>query len=221
MRLVPLLLTGLSLVAQSPAQRMPWDGAVSPPWATAVPGPAVPGMPPRQGKLPLQDVQVRCHTDGTLHVVDRKGVIIFRMGLPGRISRMWRDEGVPMDGAGGPFLFPTQTPLSKGLGNLQMNAGDFRPALEGLLWVLDDGERFLTVVHPALAQAIYLPLPVGQNFEIFLYPDRLELRERSESTRPGACWSLSWMVLLPHLLRLSERTGQPQPGSALVPYPPE
>ena len=62
-----------------------------------------------------------------------------------------------------------------------MGAPDFRPALEGLLWILDDDESYLTVIHPATARVVYLPLPGGQDLDLAFHPDQLEVR----GARPG------------------------------------
>jgi hypothetical protein len=121
-----------------------------------------------------------------------------------------------------PCQFPAETPLSKGLGNLPLAGDDFRNALQGLLWIMDDGERRITVVHPATQQVVYLPLPAGQNWEVNLYPDRLEVQEKAsqrEEHRETACWSISWLILLPQFVRLSLPPPAGNPGTAFHPFP--
>jgi hypothetical protein len=114
--------------------------------------------------------------------------------------------------------------LTQGLGRLPLAGDDFRIALKGLLWILDDEERRITVVHPATQQVVYLPLPSGQDWEIYLHPDRLEVRERSspvEERREMACWSLPWLLLLPQFVRLSLPAPTGAQGTAFHPYPQE
>jgi hypothetical protein len=135
-----------------------------------------------------------------------------------------RDAGIPMTLGDFPSDFPVETPLTKGLGNLPLAGDDFRNALQGLLWILDDGERRITVVHPATRQVVYIPLPTGQNWGINLYPDRLEVQERAlpgEEHRERACWSISWLILLPQFVRLSLPQPAGNPGTAFRPFPAE
>jgi len=89
---------------------------------------------------------------------------------------------------------------------------------------VDDGERRITVVHPATHQVIYLPLPAGQDWEVTLHPDRLEVREKPfpmEARQETACWSVPWLVLLPQFVRLSLPPPTPSPGTAFRPFPTE
>ena len=101
---------------------------------------------------------------------------------------------------------------------------DFRPVLKGLLWILDDGEHMVTVVHPATGQVIYLTLPGGKDLGLRMYPDRLEVRESPSdpgARKEAACWSVPWMGLFPQLLRLATPPPAPPPGTALNPFPKE
>jgi hypothetical protein len=162
--------------------------------------------------------------DGTLLISDAQGRVKLRLGLSGRPLRLLRDAGTPLALGDFPCRFPAETPLTRGLGNLPLAGDDFRRALKGLLWILDDGERRLTVVHPATHQVVYLPLPSGQNWEVFLFPDRLELRERptpAAEYRETVCWSISWFLLLPQFVRLSLPPPAGNPGTAFQPFPAE
>jgi hypothetical protein len=138
--------------------------------------------------------------------------------------RLLRDAGIPMTLGDFPAHFPAETALTKGLGSLPLAGIDFRTALAGLLWILDDGERRITLVHPATHQWVYLPLPAGQDWEIYLYPDRLEVREKAfplEERRETACWSVPWLILLPQFVKLSLPPPEGSPGTAFQPFPQE
>jgi hypothetical protein len=159
--------------------------------------------------------------DGALSVLDGRGVILLRTGLPGRPTSLWRDGGVPVSAFPGPLLFPRVSPLSRGLGALPVVSTDFRPALSGLLWILADDGKVLTLVHPATARVCYLPLPGGRDLRLAFHPDRLEVHE---TTLPGdpapACWSVPWLALLPQLIQLGQANTANQPsGTALIPFP--
>ncbi|HLO68619.1 MAG TPA: hypothetical protein VK188_16460, partial [Holophaga sp.] len=165
---------------------------------------------PRQGG-PLQ---VRIAADGVVRVVDGRGMIRLRLGLPGRPLRAWRDGGRPVEDLSAIQAFGTEPPLARGLGALPVGAPDFRPALEGLLWILCDDGRTLTVVLPATTRVVYLPLPTLEGRELTFHPDRLEMRE------PGAgCWSLPWLTLLPQFIQLGQAGPARSTGTALVPFP--
>lgn len=218
MRLAALLLTPAILVAQS---KLPWDADTRVPWESTLPSPPAEALVLEEATSGPQR-RVLLAGDGTLRISDDFGRVLFRMGLPGRPIRVLRDSGTPMELADFPAAFPTRTPLTQGLGGLPLAGGDFREALKGLLWILDDGEQRITLVHPATERVVYLPLPSGQGWELHLQPDRLEVREKAAPAgerRETACWSVPWLVLLPQFVRLSV----PQPvgnrGTAFHPFP--
>jgi len=220
-RLAVLFLTGALAWAQAPAG-LPWQAAAALPWQLAEAGPApvpFPAPPPR----PEADLTVRLAADGALRITDAKGLIRLRMGLPGRPLRAWRDWGLPVADPLAPMLFAARSPLQRGIGGLPIGASDFRSALEGLLWILDDDEGFLTVIHPATSQVAYLPLPGGLNLSLAFYPDRLEAREGPAAAgalpSPSA-WSLHWLALLPQFIHLGrDGGGNRNQGTALAPFP--
>jgi hypothetical protein len=217
MRLGALLLTPAVLTAGA---TLPWDGASELPWETAIPG-ELPAPLPAEPSPQTGGSLVQLTGDGTLHITDARGQIILRLGLSGRPIHLMRDAGAPMTLADFPCRFPSDTPLTKGLGSLPLAGDDFRIALKGLLWVLDDGQRRITLVHPATHQVAYLPLPPGEDWVLHFYPDRLEAREKAlpaEDRREKACWSLPWLVLLPQFLRLSVPPPGASPGTALRPF---
>jgi len=218
-RLGALLLIPAALTAQAP---LPWGSALELPWETAIPGPPPPPLAPEAPEAPVPQRRVSLSGDGTLRISDARGRVTLRLGLSGRPLRLLRDAGVPLTLADFPCSFPAETPLSKGLGNLPLAGDDFRKALKGLLWILDDGERRITLVHPATQQVAYLPLPAGQDWELYLHPDRIEIRERAAvEHRETACWSLSWFILLPQFVKLSMPPPAGTPGTAFRPFPVE
>jgi hypothetical protein len=219
-RLGALLLSPAALTAQVP---LPWDNALELPWETTLPGP-LPAPWEAAPAAPGPRLRVSLSGDGTLHIADNQGRVSLRLGLPGRPLHLLRDGGTPLSLADFPCFFPVDTPLTKGLGSFPLSEGDFRNALQGLLWIVDDGERRITVVHPATQRVVYLPLPAGENWEVCLFPDRLEVRERAvpgEVRREMACWSLSWLILLPQFVRLGLPPPVGIPGTAFRPFPQE
>lgn len=224
MRLVAgLLIAGLplALAGQVPQvgrgpRALAWQSGPTPPWQPleAVPLPQPGPIPSSQGPL-----RARLSVDGTLEVWSAAGVRTLRFGLPGRPRKAWRDGGVPLDRLDGTWAFPQADPLSEGLGGLDWNAGDFRRSLQGLLWVLEDGERTLTVVHPATAQVIYLPLPRGDDFELVFEPTRLVLSAGQGPAGHPEAWALPWLALLPQFARLGPPATPPIRGTALKPFP--
>lgn len=217
MRLVAFLLSGSALLAQGSG--LPWVPPAPLPWRSALPEP--PPEPPALRPVEGPTLKVTVSPDGTLRLADARGVVRLRAGLPGRPLRAWRDGGVPLAPPHGTWGFPADTPL-RGLGSLPPAGGDFRPALEGLLWLLDDGEPCLTVVHPATARILHLALPAGEHLGVTFYPDRLGVHQLATSVAqdaPRLCWSLPWMSLLPQLLQLARPQPLPPPGGALRPFP--
>ena len=218
MRLGVLLLTPAVLTAQA---RLPWDGALELPWETAIPG-ELPSPFPAEPAIQPTGPLVMLTGDGTLHIIDDQGQVTLRLGLSGRPTHLMRDAGTPMTMADFPCRFPVDTPLTKGIGSLPLAGNDFRTALKGLLWIVDDGQRRITLVYPATHQVVYLPLPVGEDWEPYLHPDRLEVREKTlqaDERRERACWSIPWLVLLPQFLQLSRPPSEGNPGTALHPFP--
>jgi hypothetical protein len=110
-------------------------------------------------------------------------------------------------------------PLSQGLGGLQWAAADFRPFLRGLLWILEDGEGFLTVVYPATARVVHLPLPPGRDLQLRFLKDRLEVAAGAVDKGAPRQWSIPWMGLLPRLASLGPHPEPGKPGTALAPFP--
>ena len=234
MRLAPFLLTA-AMAVQPPAQAqgldfgapqgsssLPWRAAPALPWQLVEAGPP----PPPYKSMPSQsllDLTVHLGADGALRITDAKGLIRLRAGLPGRPLRAWRDWGTPVPDLGVPLHFPGRTPLQMGIGRIPVASSDLRSGLEGLLWILDDDEAYLSVVHPATAQVVHLPMPGGQNLSLAFHPDRLEVREHPPGGPPAAmAWSLHWIALLPQFIQLGKdaNAGKPR-GTALAPFPKE
>lgn len=218
MRLVAFALSGSLLLAQGPP--LPWVRALDLPWRAAVPEPAPEPLPtpPVRGKA----LTVKLSVDGTLRIVDDRGQVLLRAGLPGRPLRVWRDGGVPIVPPQGTWRFPASTPLSRGLDAWRGAGSDYRAGLEGLLWILDDGEPCLTVVHPATARLLHLGLPKGEHVGVAFYPDRLGVHQLATSVvrkEPRLCWSLPWMSLLPQFMELARPQPSPPRAGALKPFP--
>ena len=217
MRLAAFCLSGaLALSAQTPA--LPWRAAPALPWQMEQPGPAPAPVaaPPVQTAFTLT---VRVAADGAVRVTDEKGLVRMNLGLPGRPLKAWRDWGVPVADLAAPLRFSPVSPLQRGIGGMPVGAPDFRPALEGLLWILDDDETVLTVLHPATAQVVFLPLPGGQDLTLVFRPDRLEAVEGGAK---GSAWSLHWLALLPQFIQLGkDASAGKAKGTALQPFPKE
>jgi hypothetical protein len=220
-RLGTLLLTGAALLASSLAAQgrkpLAWERIAPLDWqvgARALPDPILEPPAPSTGS-----VVVALTGDGTLRIRDARGVLQLQAGLPGRPLRAWRDGGLPLPAASGEWRFPDNAPLRQGLGGLHWAAADFRPFLAGLLWVLEDGEAFLTVVHPGTARVIHLPLPPGRDLQIRFLPDRLEVLAGDVEKGAPRQWSLPWIGLLPRLAALGPHPNPVKPGTALAPFP--
>ena len=220
MRLAILILTGaLALSAQT---SLPWKNAGALAWQMEMPGPA----PAPCTALPTQSyfaLRVVLAPDGKAVITDEKGLIRLQLGLPGRPVKAWRDWGTPIPDLFKPIPFAIRSPLQRGIGGMPVGAPDFRPALEGLLWILDDDENILTVIHPATSQVVYLPLPGGQDLILIFHPDRLEVREaavKAGDPQSLASWSLHWLGLLPQFIQLGKDSSAGKPkGTALLPFP--
>jgi hypothetical protein len=224
LRLVAFLLSAAlasALAAQVPQvgqgpRALPWQSGATPSWQPleSVPLPQPGPIAPSQGPL-----NARLSEDGTLEVWNGAGVRTLRSGIPGRPRKAWRDGGIPLDHLGANWSFPQVDPLSNGLGGLDWNAGDFRISLQGLLWILEDGERVLTLVHPATAQVIHLPLPRGDDFDLAFEPTRLVLKAGQGPGGHPQAWTLPWLALLPQFARLGPPAVLPAKGTALKPFP--
>lgn len=230
MRLGALLLSAGLLPAVPPqappearVRSLPWEVHRSlPPWTARPEEEAAepPPLAPVQGGR--RERTVVLSRDGSLRLLDRRGRILLRLGLPGRILRLYRDGGVEVDPGTGRLDFPAPTPLSGGAAGLPWGAEDFRPGLAGLLWIVDEGERVLTVVHPATAQVQYLALPPLSEPDLRFHPDRLELVERGgafEGRSSRRRWGLPWTGLLPQLLELAKPRPGVRQGTAFEPFP--
>ena len=221
MRLGACLLIPAALTAQS----LPWNGAQELPWQAALPGEPPPPLPASgEAEAAKPPCRVSLTGDGALHIVGTQDRILLRLGLAGRPLRLLRDAGTPMTLGDFPAEFPAETPLSRGLGTLPLAGEDFRPALQGLLWIVDDGERVITVVHPATRRVAYLGLPAGQGWEFTFYPDRLQIREKAspgDRRQEPACWTVPWLLLLPQFVRLSVPPPAGTPGTVYTPFPTE
>ena len=227
MRLAILFLSAaLAATAQTPSRELPWAAARALPWT---PGPTAPpqarSTPDPEPAPQPQPLTVTLSQDGALRVSDDKGTILLRLGLPGRPLKLWRDDGTPLAPDTPSLRFPAHTPLLAGIGGLRLGSADFRPALEGLLWILDDDERVITVVHPATARVAYLPLPGGRDLTLVFHPDRLELQKPLPGPPPHldeVSWSLPWLALLPQFIQLGQAKPRPaKEGTALLPFPKE
>ena len=228
MRLGTLFLTlAMALPGQSPNQTpktLPWASAHTLPWT---PGPTTPAEPaPAIPSEALRNLAVTLSGDGALRITDEKGTIQLRLGLPGRVLKIWRDGGVPVDPQAQLLNFPGRTPLMGGIGGLRLGSPDFRPGLEGLLWMLDDDERVITVLHPATSRVAYLPLPGGvRGVSLVFRPDRLEVQETQPGSPPrieAVSWSIPWLGLLPQFIQLGQAKPRPaKEGTALLPFPKE
>lgn len=217
MRLVPFLLIGAALGAQT-AGHLPWLASPALPWEAGDCSDR-PADPARLQPADAGPLQVRITTDGAVRVVDGRGLLLLRTGLPGRPTRVWRDGGVPVEDLQAPIAFPRTSLIAKGIGALPIGAADFRTALHGLLWILADDGKVLTLIHPATARVAYLPLPGGRGFQLTFRADRLEARE-TPNPDGSPCWSLPWLALLPNLIQLGQADPASKPtGTALLPYP--
>ena len=220
--LIGACLAGAGAKAQGRADRaltLPWEKVLPLAWVVES-GSPVPTLPaPMVASTGTMVAQLS--VDGTLRIVDEHGRIRLKTGLPGRALRAWRDGGVPLPTPFGNWAFPTDTPLTHGLGALQWCSSDFRPFLRGLLWVLEDSEAYLSIIHPATARIIYVPLPPGRDLRILFLPDRLEILAGEVDRGAPRRWSMPWLGFLP---RLGDLCPDPHPvklGGALVPFPKE
>jgi hypothetical protein len=223
MRLGTLLLIGatctasLALAQERPA--LSWERVMPLAWSVE---PDLRETPPATELQPSTGARfTQLRADGSFRISDQRGRILLKSGLPGRPLQVWRDGGVPLPSPVGAWGFPLDSPLSQGLGALQWCSGDFRPFLRGLLWVLEDSEGFLTVIHPATARVIHLPLPPGRDLHLRFLADRLVVQAGEVEQGAPSQWSLPWMGLLPRLSDLGPQPHPAQVGGALAPFPKE
>ena len=223
MRLGALFLSAAAIAAAQAPGSLPWSTASVLPW-TAGPCPA-PAPLTAAANLNGLTLTVHLSQDGALRINDDKGILRLRLGLPGRPMKLWRDGGTPVAPGTQTLRFPAQALLSGGLGALPVGAPEFRPSLEGLLWILDDDEKFITWNFPATAQAVCLPLPGGRNLSLVFLPDRLAVQSTAPDPQPpgeDVCWSVPWLALLPKFIQLSQQDLHLRPeGSVLLPFPRE
>ena len=220
MRLVALLLTAAASLAPTMAAQgrahLPWERQLPLDWQAQARGSTETAEP---AVASTGAVLVTITGDGTVQVRDPRGLVQLQAGLPGRPLRAWRDGGIPLPAPTGEWHFPEDTPLKQSLGALGWCAEDFRPFLQGLLWVIEDGEAYLTVLHPATGRLIYLPLPSGRDLQLRFRKDHLEvLAGEAEKSAPRR-WVLPWIGLLPRLAALGPHPNPSKPGTALAPFP--
>jgi hypothetical protein len=102
---------------------------------------------------------------------------------------------------------------------------DPRRGLGGLLWILDDSERVLTLVHPATGKVAFLPLPEAVGVDLCFLPTGLVVFERAPEgllqDRRVRRWILPWVALVPVLAKLAPPAVPPRAGTALQPFPKE
>lgn len=220
MRLVALLTAVLALPAAAQAARaLPWEGLPVPPWQGRFDD-------PQEGPAPVPvlptsaALRVRLAADGAFRVLDGRGVVRLRAGLPGRPLRVWRDGGVPVPAPWNAIPFPPEAgnPL---FSEAFWAQADPRRGLAGLLWIQDDGERTLSLVHPATGKVAFLPLPEVAGVELRFLAAGLVAEERSGSGGRVRRWILPWVALAPALARLAPPAEPPKAGTALQPFPRE
>lgn len=220
MRLGTFLLMAAALLTPDLAAQgrpqLPWEGLLPLDWQSGER--AQPPEPPTGLQPSTGPVLASLTGDGTLSILDVRGIIRMKTGLPGRPTKAWRDGGLALPTAQGTWSFPVDTPLSQGLGGLQWAAEDVRPFLRGLLWLLEDGEGFLTVVHPATAAVAHLPLPPGRDLQLRFHTNCLEVVAGEVDKGSPRQWSIPWIGLLPRLAPLGLRTDSGKVGSALAPF---
>lgn len=223
MRLVSLLLILHLGAAAQPARILPWEGQPAPLWQGLFEElPDSPAPPPSLPTAPA--LRVRLGADGTLTVLDSRGIIRLRAGLPGRPVRVWRDGGILVPGPWSaiPFAAADTNPL---FSDAYWAKADPRLGLSGLLWIQDDSERMLSLVHPATGKVAFLPLPEAAGVDLRFHPLGLVAAERpADGAGPGGRirrWLLPWLALVPVMARLAPPPERPRAGTAMQPFPRE
>lgn len=218
MRLGAFLLIPAVLSAQTASGRRPlaWERQAPLAWQGVV---TLPGVVPAPPPPSVGPVAVSLSGDGTLRVRDAMGLLRLRAGLPGRPLQAWRDAGVPLARPSGDWGFPEDGPLTRGESALKHPPADPRELLRGLLWILEDGEAFLSVVHPATAQVVHLPLPPGRDLRLRFTSEGLDLRAGDVEKGAPSAWTLGWKALLPRLVPLVPQPNTLRQGTALAPFP--
>lgn len=217
---LPCLLTGLAGAEPNLSRELPWASPYQPTWRSCD-SQEEPSPIPLPALLGEGGIKVSLDTYGVLKLEDARGIIRLRMGLPGRPLKAWRGAGIPMPLESFPCRMPDHSPLSRGEG---AGTGDFRLSMSGLLWILDDSEHLVTVVHPATLRVVFIPLPGQGSVNLKWYPDHLQVQEvalGSASRQGSLCWSVPWAGLLPQFLYLASSPPKLPQGTALHPYPSE
>jgi|GEM_PF-457448 len=197
------------------AQDLPWKNqSVHVPWRAAEQMPESRNLQIKQSNA---DLTVKVNRDGTIAIYNRNGIRQLRFGLPGRPISMWRDAGQPI-ASFGQFSFPSHTPLSSNFKSASEETSDFLSNLSGLLWILDDGEEYLTIVHSATYQYVFIHLPGGRDLELRFHPNHLEIYKKPSPDGNSQSWILSWKDFLPVLQTLAKGHATQTHFSALTPY---
>lgn len=218
---LPLLIAALLSMHARTQSSLPWKrDMVSPYWRVKSLDSTLETNPVSvQSTRPCLPLVVHLSANGTIKVVESGGLVRWRLGLPGRPKKVWRDSGIRVAEIFSPISFPARSPLQRGVGNMLLNILDFRPNLKGLLWILDDDESILTVINPATSQVVYIRLPTGQNLAISLHAKQIEVFEEQCKDCDGSQtgWTLHWLALLPQFIQLAGTTTNHHPQHTILP----
>lgn len=207
MRLASILFVALNLISQN-IQSLPWINA---------PSRAI----PQNMKINIEDDvlfppsivgsrRVEIYEDGTLVIVDQRNQIIWRGSLPGRRLRSWFGNGAPL-----PYeqltnlRFPESIPERTVFSTIQDPRDDFHH----LLWLIDDGENYLTCLNPVTLKIAYLKLPNIRDPRI-RFVSRGILVSSSDKD-----WMISWIDLTTEIKYLNTVTPLNPAGTAFKPFP--
>lgn len=215
-----------TILAQSKAEGIfPWKHAKALPWQITKQCSTEMSCPTlgthHQLNIPLTPLTVYISPNGAVKITSTNGIVQLRTGLPGRPQKVWRDHGYQVTNIFAPMLFPTTSPLQKNMGSILVSILDFCSNLEGLLWILGDDEKVLTVINPANSQIVYLSLPAGHELNLSFHHDHIEvLDEHSKgNNKEPLVWSLHWLTLMPQLIQLGQKSNYNKTeGSALLPF---
>jgi hypothetical protein len=226
-RLVALLLSAALAPGASAqtARALPWEGLPAPFWQGLfedLPEP-VPPPPnaPQARPAAAGGLRVRLAADGALVVADA-GRARLRADCRAARSRS--------GGGRGASAAPWSRSVPDGDRHPLFSAAfwsqeDPRRGLSGLLWVLDDSERILSLLHPATGKVAFLPLPEAVGVDLHFLPSGLAVSERPVEGAPPTGrvrrWILPWVALVPVLARLAPAAEPPKAGTALQPFPKE